>query len=303
MRHSYPRLVFVGLLLLAGNAAIAFENSIGMTLASVPPGKFMMGSPESEKDRVAHENQHEVEITRAFHLAIHEVTIGQFKKFVTETGYKTDAEKDGQGGFGYDETSRKIEGRKPQYNWKDSGWKVTDDHPVVNVSWNDAKAFCAWLSKKERKTYRLPTEAEWEYACRAGTKTAYHNGDDPEGLAQVGNVADATAKEVFPSFKAIAARDGYVFTAPVGQFRKNAFGLFDMHGNVWEWCEDWYDPGKYKDGPARDPTGPSTGKARAFRSGSWDRAPGRCRSAARGGNAPDYRNLILGFRVAADDEN
>lgn len=286
------------MLLLTGNAALAFENSIGMTLVRIPPGKFTMGSPETEKDRLGHENQHEVEITRAFELAIHEVTIGQFKKFVTEAGYQTDAEKDGQGGFGYDETSGKLEGRKPQYTWKHTGWKVTDNHPVVNVSWNDAQAFCRWLSGKEKRTYRLPTEAEWEYACRAGTKTAYQNGADPEGLAEVGNVADATAKEIFPNFKAIAAKDGYVFTAPVGQFRKNGFGLFDMHGNVWEWCEDWYDPGNYKNGPERDPSGPSTGKARAFRGGSWDRAPGRCRSAARGGNTPTFRNLILGFRVA-----
>lgn len=294
------RPAFVALaLMLTANATRAFENSIGMTFVRLPPGKFLMGSPETEKDRIGHENQHEVEITRAFYLATHEVTIGQFKKFVMEEGYQTDAEKDGQGGFGYNEESGKIEGRKPQYTWKYSGWKVTDDHPVVNVSWKDAKGFCAWLSRKEKKTYRLPTEAEWEYACRAGTKTAFHNGADPERLAEVGNVADASAKEIFPNFKAIAAKDGYVFTAPVGRFQKNGFGLFDMHGNVWEWCEDWYDPGEYKNDSERDPLGPSTGSARVFRGGSWDRASGRCRSAARGGNTPTYRNLILGFRVAS----
>lgn len=298
MSRSYLQLECLALMLLViGNVASAAENSVGMTLVRIPAGKFTMGSPAGEKDRVDHENQHEVEITRVFYLGIHEVTIGQYRKFVTEEAYNTVAEKDGAGGFGYDEATGKFEGRKPRYTWKNTGWKITDDHPVVNVSWNDAKAFCAWLSRKEKKSYRLPTEAEWEYACRAGSKTAYHNGDDPEGLAQVGNVADGAAKEVLASLKAITAKDGYVFTAPVGSFQKNAFGLFDMHGNVWEWCEDRYDAGRYQNDPIRDPTGPSTGSSRAFRGGSWDRAAGRCRSAARGGNAPTFRNFILGFRV------
>ncbi len=108
---------------------------------------------------------------------------------------------------------------------------------MVNVSWNDAVAFCKWLSKKEGNTYRLPTEAEWEYACRAGTTTRYYSGDDPETLAKVGNVADATAKAKFPDWKyTIKASDGYVFTSPVGSFQPNAFGLYDMHGNAWQWC-------------------------------------------------------------------
>lgn len=300
MSRLYFKREFLGLILmLIGTSASAFENGVGMTFVRIPAGKFTMGSPADEKDRVDHENQHAVEITREFYLGIHEVTIGQFRNFVTEEAYKTDAEKDGEGGFGYNKTTGKGEGRRPEYTWKNAGWKVTDDHPVVNVSWNDAKAFCSWLSRKEKKTYRLPTEAEWEYACRAGSKTAFHNGNDPEGLAEVGNVADGTAKAVFANLKAITAKDGYVFTAPVGSFQKNAFGLFDMHGNVWEWCEDRYDGGGYQTDPMRDPTGPSTGSSRAFRSGSWDRAAGRCRSAARGGNAPTFRNYILGFRVVS----
>ena len=110
---------------------------------------------------------------------------------------------------------------------------------MVCVSWNDAVAFCKWLSRKEGKTYRLPTEAEWEYACRAGTTTRYWSGDDPETLAKVGNVADATAKAKFANWKyTIKASDGYVFTATVGQFTPNAFGLYDMHGNAWQWCAD-----------------------------------------------------------------
>ena len=128
-----------------------------------------------------------------------------------------------------------------KYSWRNAGFEQTDEHPVVNVSWNDAVAFCKWLSRKEGKTYRLPTEAEWEYACRAGTTTRYYSGDDPETLAKVGNVADATAKAKFANWKyTIKASDGYVFTAPVGQFTPNAFGLYDMHGNAWQWCADRY---------------------------------------------------------------
>jgi formylglycine-generating enzyme len=108
------------------------------------------------------------------------------------------------------------------------------------VSWNDAVAFCEWLGKKEGKNYRLPTEAEWEYACRAGTTTRYFCGDDAEALPEVGNVMDATAREKYPDWKStISGFDGFVSTAPVGKFRANAFGLYDMHGNVCEWCADW----------------------------------------------------------------
>jgi formylglycine-generating enzyme required for sulfatase activity len=298
-----PLLCLLLLLPAAGGAAAepgTFKNTLGQTFVRIPAGKFTMGSPPAEKDRLDHENPHEVELTRDFHLATHEVTIGQFRQFVTETGYVTDAEKDGKGGVGYDEATQKFAGPNPQYNWRNTGWTATDDHPVVNVSWNDAQAFCTWLSKKEDKTYRLPTEAQWEYACRAGTTTAFHHGDDPQALVRAANIADATAKQKIPNLKsAVTATDGYVFTAPVGRFRKNAFGLFDMHGNVWEWCEDLYDPGRYEDRSQRDPVGPSTGTLRTFRGGSWDRPPARCRSAARGGNSPTFRNFILGFRVVA----
>ena len=153
---------------------------------------------------------------------------------------------------------------------------------MVNVSWNDAVAFCKWLSKKEGKTYRLPTEAEWEYACRAGTTTRYYSGDDPETLAKVGNVADAAAKAKFPDWKyTIKANDGYVFTAPVGKFKPNAFGLYDMHGNAWQWCADWYGAEYYAASPADDPTGPDSGNGRVLRGGSWNDRPYYSRSAFR----------------------
>src|SRR5262249_48557534 len=148
----------------------------------------------------------------------------------------------------------------------------TDEHPVVNVTWNDAVAFCGWLSRKTGRKCELPTEAEWEYACRAGSRTKYYHGDDPEGLAKIANVADASFLKVFPdNTYAIKADDGYAFTAPVGRFQPNAFGLYDMLGNVWEWCSDHHDAKYYRESPAADPKGPSAGEYHVLRGGSWFR--------------------------------
>jgi len=274
------------------------KNSIGMKFLYIPAGKFLMGSPENEAGREAQEVQHEVELTKGFYLGEHEVTLGQFKRFVLDTKYQTDGETDGKGAYGIDETG-KIQELNPKSTWKNPGFEQTDVHPVVDVTWNDAKAFCLWLSKKEKRTYRLPTEAEWEYACRAGTKTAYAHGDNPEGLATTGNGADATARAKFPSWTiGIKAKDGHVLTAPVGQFKKNGFGLHDMHGNVWEWCEDWYDPTGYAADKQIDPTGPTTGIAKVQRGGGWSSDSKRLRSATRVGRDPSaYRGCYLGFRV------
>jgi formylglycine-generating enzyme required for sulfatase activity len=145
----------------------------------------------------------------------------------------------------------------------------------------------------------LPTEAEWEYACRAGTTTRYYSGDDPETLAKVGNVADAAAKAQFPDWKyTIKANDGYVFTAPVGKFKPNAFGLYDMHGNAWQWCADWYGAEHYAASPVDDPTGPASGNVRVLRGGSWSDWPDFSRSAIRYWDYPDFRLDFTGFRVA-----
>jgi formylglycine-generating enzyme required for sulfatase activity len=171
---------------------------------------------------------------------------------------------------------------------------------VVLVSWNDAKAFCEWLSRRDRRTYRLPTEAEWEYACRARSTTRYWNGDDQEGLARIANVADGTAKQKFSDWTTITARDGHVFTAPVGSFPANPFGLHDMHGNVWEWCADWYDSEYYENSPAADPQGPGSGSSRVLRGGSWSSAPSNGRCALRSNFTPDGRYSNDGFRLVLE---
>lgn len=277
--------------------ASLITNSLGMKLKLIPAGEFLMGSSESEKPRIDGEGpQHRVRITRPFYLGIHEVTRGQFASFVRDKNYRTEPERDGKGGYGTDDQGQWKQ--KPEYSWRNPGFTQTDDHPVVNLSWNDAVAFCEWLSRKEEKNYRLPTEAEWEYACRSGTTTMYQHGNDPEELAQVGNVADGTAKGKFSSWRTIRAKDGYVFTAPVGQFQANEFGLFDMHGNVWEWCSDWYDVKYYATSPVSDPAGAASGSIRVFRGGCWLNTAWSCRSAHRSWNVPSTRNFLLGFRVA-----
>jgi formylglycine-generating enzyme required for sulfatase activity len=295
----------------AAEPAKEIANSIGMKLVRIPPGKFLMGSPQEEEGRYDNEERHEVEITKAFYLGKYEVTVGQFRAFVQATGYQTEAEKDEKSGGGYDEEKKEFPYNK-KYAWQDPGFAQTDDHPVVNVSWNDAKEFCDWLSKKEDQQYRLATEAQWEYSCRAKTKTRFYCGDDDGSLERAANIADKSLKakwnysnltnQAFKKlitdwFDKVSWDDGYPFTAPVGKFQQNAFGLHDMHGNVWEWCQDWYDKDYYKNSPRVDPEGPSAGSFRVIRGGSFGDPPRGCRAARRFRYEPAYRLFTLGFRV------
>ena len=276
-------------------------NTIGIDLALIPPGTFLMGGSESlpelartfpileidarnagVKSRLESERpQHKVRITKPFYLGKYNVTRAQFAKFVENTGYRTEAEVDGRGGSGYTEHENPRIGVKPAFNWRNTGFPQQDDSPVVNISWNDATLFCRWLSKKEGKTYRLPTEAEWEYACRAGTTTRYSTGDSPNGLVEVANVADvafftmADGGQLSPESAdrgrvmgtMLNGDDRFVFTSPVGKFKPNAFGLGDMHGNASTWCLDWYVANYYANSPVDDPRGPASGTERRCRRG------------------------------------
>jgi formylglycine-generating enzyme required for sulfatase activity len=286
-------------------------DGVAMPFLLIPPGSFVMGSPKNEEGRVEDEPAHAVTITKPFYLGKYAVTRGQFRRFVAAARYVTEAEKDRLGGWGYDPTADRFEGptwdaktgaysggAKTRYSWKNTGFEQSDEHPVVNVSWNDAQAFCRWLARSSGRAVRLPTEAEREYACRAGTQTRYHFGDKAEDLARYANMADGTLKKKFPKFTTIAAEDGYVFSAPVGKFRPNAFGLFDMHGNVWQWCQDWYGP--YEGLAARDPVRPQKADlpCRVVRGGSWSGQPRHCRAADRRGLVPVNRQHTVGFRVA-----
>jgi len=277
-------------------------NKVTMKLVLIPAGKFMMGSPETEKDRDKDETQHEVTISNPFYMGITHVTVDQFAAFVKDSGYKTDAEKDGWS-VGFEIKDGKIALKKMNgCSWRNASFEQNGDHPVVQVSWNDAKAFCDWLSKKSGKTVVLPTEAQWEYACRAGTKTAYPWGDAPDDGKGWANASDQSLKKKLPNappeWKFFGWDDGFVFTAPVGSFKANAFGLYDMNGNAGQWCQDRY--GAYEKGASTDPTGPDTGSYRVLRGGCWSNYPQYCRSAIRGGYVPVTRLSKFGFRVVLD---
>ncbi|MCE2801495.1 MAG: SUMF1/EgtB/PvdO family nonheme iron enzyme [Planctomycetaceae bacterium] len=282
-------------------------NSLQMEFALIPAGTFQMGTrltPEQihqqypdPSDMVEHyqyQTQHEVKLTKPFYIGVHEVAVGQFRKFVEAEGYKTDAERDGKGGYGFD-TEKNEFSIDSKYTWRNPGLEQDDTHPVVNVSWNDAVAFCRWLSRVDGLEYRLPTEAEWEYSCRAGSSREFTFGDDAEQLAGFGNLADAALKSKVPNAPTIRGNDGSIFTSRVGSYRSNEFGLYDMHGNVWEWCSDWY--GVYPTSSVEDPVGPATGLGRVRRGGSWGYVAS-CRSASRHAFTPAGRDFHIGFRVA-----
>jgi formylglycine-generating enzyme required for sulfatase activity len=273
-------------------------NTIGMHLVGIPAGKFEMGSPDDEEGRLSNETLREVQITQAFYMGAHEVTVGQFRQFVEATGYKSTVEATGLGANGWNADKKEVE-HGTQYNWKNPGFPQTDNHPVVLVSWNDAKAFCDWLSQKEGRVYRLPTEAEWEYACRAGTNTRYYSGDEPESLATYGNISDQSALKLFPWWAALSVSDGNVFPTAVGSYKPNAWGLYDMHGNALEWCADWY--WEYSKNDVIDPKGPNISSKKVTRGGSWVDFPMQCRCASRYPFAPNEATFSLGFRVVLEN--
>jgi formylglycine-generating enzyme required for sulfatase activity len=259
----------------AGEEKGMIKNSIEMKLMLIPAGSFLMGAtPDDAGAFDAEKPQHKVMITRPFYLGVYEVTQPEYKQ---------------------------VMGVNP------SDFVDSELLPVERVSWFDALAFCNKLSTREGRRpyykiedrtvtilggngYRLPTEAEWEYACRApsdpGSATKHPFGNDGSGLAN------------YAWFRGI----GEFKTHPVGQKLPNRWGLYDMQGNLWEWCQDWFGENYYKQSPADDPRGPMQGDERVLRGGSWDYHPGVCRPAERGFHVPENRSDNIGFRVAAVEE-
>ncbi len=299
-----------------------------MKLVLVPAGEFMMGASEDaattlQRFPYAGESwlkgetpRHRVRIDSEFYMGAFEVTLGQFLMFYHDSKYQIESQRDGRPNWGYDARNKLVQSRS--FTPWSPGWQITFDHPAVYISWNDATAFCEWLSKKEDKRYRLPTEAEWEYACRAGTSTLFYNGENPEQLPAVANVADAAARANWPKatlavvtsddrkknlrshFPFLSSSDGYVYTAPVGRFQPNAFGLYDMHGNVWEWCSNFFARDYYSRSPIDDPPGPETGEQRVLRGGGWFNAAVRVRASDRASSPPHRRFYMWGFRVVRE---
>lgn len=266
----------------------------------VPAGSFVMGSPSSEQDRAAVEGpQHSVTIARQFALGRTHVTVDQFATFVAATGHVPQR------------SCWTIEGGtfvlRDELSWRDPGFGQDGTHPVLCVSWDDARAYVAWLSRETGKAYRLPSEAEWEYVARAGSTSRYFFGDDPHELCRNANGFDQTARSALSGFSEwtpVPCNDGYVHTAPAGAFSPNRFGLYDMHGNAYELVEDCYFDtmdGAPSDGSAR-------GSAHWWsfrgcrnhvrRGGSWYGSPADLRAARRLSIPHDVRGTGVGFRIA-----
>ena len=286
----------------------------GIDLRRLPAGTFVMGSNESADkllraglggnyDPADEKPVRTIVFSRDVYLGITEVTYGQFKQFVNATAYVTESERDGNGAGGF------IENRNmpTNYSWKYTGFAMDESHPVVNVTWGDANEFCSWLSKREGLTIRLPTEAEWEYACRAGTTTRFSTGDLPDSLRGYANVFDHSllqklVKAGAPIGASFNFDDNWPFTSPVKSFKSNAWDLYDMHGNVAEWCGDWYSS-RYDLAETVDPKGPPTGNERVARGPSYLFSPAGLRCTSRGSFKPSYRLMSLGFRIACEDPN
>ncbi len=227
--------------------SVDLDGEAAIRMVLIPPGEFVMGSPSTEPGRYREEGpQHCVTLTKGFYLGVYEITQSQW---------------------------RAVMGDNPSHF-------QGDDLPVENVSWEDAVAFCRKLSEKEGAEYRLPTEAEWEYACRAGSATRYHSGDSDSDLCD-----DAW-------YHANSDRR----TQSVGRKKPNAWGLYDMHGNAWEWCQDRY--AAYPKHSVTDPLGVALGPDRVFRGGSWQSIARDCRSAYRLWMTLGYRDNAIGFRLA-----
>jgi sulfatase modifying factor 1 len=314
---------------------VEYTNSLGMKFRLIPPGEFEMGSSDREiaallkeandaglgkwlgetlidmgefyTQRVPAEGpRRTVNIERPFYLGQHEVTVGQFRAFVEASKYETHAELDGQGGAGLDVFKKELF-MGPGYTWRKTGIEQDDDHPVVMLSRFDAMEFCRWLGEKETRRVRLPEEFEWEFACRAGSQHRYHGSDDAECLEHAANVADESFRQTWKTAAVSEAfhqwDDGFPASSPAGSFRANAFGLYDMHGNAWEWCAGEFDPNGFRRLPSDETAPPASAEEPVYlvRGGGWDTPfPGYFRNA--------YRHFVFrylrmnsgGFRVVLE---
>jgi len=329
-------------------------NSIGMTLVEIPAGTYLRGErPKSPIKKSIprsinsawhlgnEEPTHRVTIPEPLWVGATEVTVGQFQEFVRDANYRTAVEQGEAKMLGFrppkeDAENDSLEGQifesSSDYSWQNPGFEQSDSDPVVGVTYQDAEAFCQWLSKKEGVTYRLPTEAEWEYFCRAGSEGHFSFGNKPADLIhQHANIGDVSLEKehpgtVLPQWVVDVERDpadGYAFTAPTASYQPNAWGLYDTHGNVWEWCIDQYRDTAYKnlvDAEIAEHGAPAKGEkvtllnpvnttpqleaidSRVIRGGSFYTGPVMARAAVRAFWVADDAACYVGFRVVRDSE-
>jgi len=237
---------------------IDLGSDVNMVLVYIPAGEFEMGSPATELERYSDEGQHHIKLAKAFYMGKFEVTQLQYRILMNENNSK----------FGGDKL------------------------PIENLNWYEAGRFLKKLSDKTGLKFRLPTEAEWEYACRAGTATAFNTGTTLDSDFANYNAKTAYADGLTGKYLAR--------TIEVGSYQPNAFGLYDMHGNVWEWCSDIYEENYYKISPLIDPKGPQEGSSRVIRGGAWDEKAYKCRSADRGYRKVKADKANIGFRAVLD---
>jgi formylglycine-generating enzyme required for sulfatase activity len=278
------------------------HRASGVVLVLIPAGEFLMGSPADEVGRGRREDQHRRVIRRPFYLGETEVTVAQFRRFVEAAKYETDAERGvEEGGHFKGAFATTSDGKDPREwsaspSWRNpfpslKDYRLNDRHPVVQVSWNDARRFV------EHYGMRLPTEAEWEYAARAGSRTPYFWGESECEGRGYGNVRDAAGQRRYPTWgAAFPFDDGAALLSVVGRYQANAWGVRDMVGNVSEWCEDAY--GAYPAGGGDETAAGGSSAARVLRGSAWLDMPDFSRSAKRLGFAPQGRRDFIGFRVA-----
>ncbi|MCY3017514.1 MAG: formylglycine-generating enzyme family protein [Planctomycetota bacterium] len=241
-----------------------------MEMVLIKAGDFMMGADNEGGNE--EKPAHKVKINRPFYIGRYEVTVAQFGAFADATKYQTEAENDGKWPF------MKVT------NWRTPSFPQEDNYPACAITWNDAQEFCKWAAKKTGRTVCLPTEAQWEYACRAGTTSRYNTRDKDSDLEQA----------------AWFDTNSGMHTNACGQKKPNAWGLYDMHGNVREWVQDYFNDKYYAESPPVDPEGPATGGYRALRGGCWEYGPVYCRAARRSRGHPGTRDTNIGFRCVVD---
>ena len=288
--YIYSLVILISLTLVSISAAHDQRSDVPDNMVFVKGGCFQMGDVFS--DVASNEKPVHKVCVDDFYMVRYEVTLGEFRRFVKETGYRTEAEKQD----GCHTWSGKGEEKKKEFNWQNTNFPQTERDPVICVSWNDTHEYIKWLNKKDGMRYRLPTEAEWEYAARSGGKAykySWGNNGPSDNIAD-----DKTKRELLGKTDEQGYNDGYEFTSPVGSFKPNELGLYDMSGNVSEWVADWFDKKYYSISPKNNPQGPIAGECKALRGGSWNPLLQLFQTTTRLCSDPGARGAWLGFRLA-----